>query len=292
MPKIFSVDELREQKFPQVDDLYEAADLVKNVLNDLHQCGEIVSASSYGSLFDPTMTPDIASDLDWIVIFKDLSSLFSRGPFSELLGILKDMNVEFGMKIMEYNDLSRKQVLTDLYLIKRTVHSNLVGVDLQTVVDRYEGKIDNSDLFMFLFSSYTRHLFEQIVITQPPPLTHKQAIHLLQLSVNAFRELYRIMIIVAQDRFDYRAALDFETYVETYTGLVDALVIDSGQAVELFVVEYRQQLLSVVNDLTNFDFRVYENFLFDSLSIVSHATNFVRENIRYFKDNILSTLNR
>lgn len=291
MPEIYPPTVIAQRTYPSVEEITEATETVRDVVSGMHRRGDVVSASSYGSLFDEDKTPVIGSDIDWMIIFSDLHAMLHSSEFKQMLQELSQKRVPFHSPVLSLDSIASNNFMIGsiLHGIRGSTNRVISGEDPVSLFTRYGIQKNDTDMLSHIFASYTRYFFEEAATAGHAVPDNKEVLaKLLEKALNFYKETYRSMIVVALEADDYSKPLTFDMYQELYANDIDANSIDRGADVELFQNDYNALLLSLETSTDHASERQdqYEKFLSDNMDVVQSSALFSQANIQYFRSKI------
>lgn len=287
MTRILTRRELEEKKYPSSEDLKTADNKIRSVLTDLKDKGTIIGSTSYGSFYDRHKRTDIASDIDWMVIFSSLEQMMESEEFADLLVFLNELNVPFYNPIISIENIeSGNHIIAPiLHCIRINTGRVIIGKDPVDIFKENGVTSKNIRIISRLFASYTRYFYEEVTKYPLAKKNDEVLVRLLQLAINFFGETYRTMITLKEDtesRLD--STISYENYAEYYALEIDENIIKMGFEVIAFMIKYKEMINVVLSSRSTKEvLDEYDNFLRRHKYLVDVAARFCRENINHFR---------
>lgn len=291
MPEIYPPEVIAKRTYPSIEALTQAAGVVQDAVSQMHKRGDVVSASSLGSLYDADKTPVIGSDIDWMIIFADLQAMLGSAELKQMLQELTQKKVPFHNPVLSLDSIANNNFMIApiLHGMRRSTKRIITGEDPVNIFEQHGIKKNDHEMISRIFASYTRYFFEEVATALHEISGNKEVLAgLLEKALNFYRETYRSMIVASLDEDDYSKSLTFEVYQELYADTIKADSMSSGTDVETFLADYNAllQTLDASVDAEAERRQQYEQFLSDRAGVVQSSALFSQANIQHFRSTI------
>ena len=288
MPEIYPPEVIAKRTYPSIEELTIATGVVRDAVNDMHKRGDVVSASSLGSLYDADKMPVIGSDIDWMIIFADLQAMLGSEEFKKMMRELAQKRVPFHNPVLSLDSIASNNFMIApiLHGMRRSTKRIVTGEDPVNLFEQHGIKKNDHEMISRIFASYTRYFFEEVATTLHEVSDNKEVLaRLLEKALNFYRETYRSMIVTSLDEDDYSKPLTFEVYQELFADTIKADSMSSGTDVEIFLADYNAllQALDASTDAEAERREQYEQFLSDRAGVVQSSALFSQANIQHFR---------
>lgn len=288
MTKFLTKESVNNNNFPNIESLLKADKKVEEVIKTLVEQDKIIAASSFGSLYNDPINISVTSDLDWIVIFKDLKSITESKELTKLLVYLEENNVPIDIICLweEIVKVGNHTICPILYSIKSSINRKILGKDPLEIFKQNGIEKNKLQIIYNLFSTYTRYYFEDSRLFLKAVNDENTMINLFQKSVNFYSEVYKTMIVSESKLDNYSTLSTFENYEKMFKNKINQEIIIKGKEIEKFIHSYKEIINSVVKEsgieLKNKLLSEYIKFLKSNMKIIILCMEFCQSNIKYF----------
>lgn len=296
MPKIYSPSEITNGDYPANEEsMRKAAAEAHSVVQEAHRKGDIVSASSFGSLYAQETTQfNRTSDVDWLIVFADLERMIGSQEFVRMQAALRDAHVPFGSPVLSMESVRSGNHLIGpiLHGIRTTAHRLIVGEDPVELFHRHGVRKNSREILSHMFASYPRYFFENLCAAAARASHDPQALtDLLQRVTDYCIDTYRSMTVIEEPEDDFSSPITFESYVTKYEKRLPLDALQNGERVVEFIKTYKSTVNRIIDDVSveNDDAErqkivaAYAGFLQSYLSISKDAVLFCQANIDCFR---------
>src|SRR3989344_2380981 len=294
MPKIYSPQEVFRGEFPSgIEQMQEAAAGACQPMRQAHKKGDVVAASSYGSLYNEEGQFNRTSDIDWLIVFESLERMMDSMEYTDMQRLLREARIPFGSTVLSFESVECCNHLIGplLHGIRRSVRRVIVGEDPVELFRRHGTKKNSREILSHMFASYPRYFFESI----PGNVHHAQEdgeilAGLLQRAIDYFIDTYRSMIVLQAHEDDFSTPLSFDTYSALYKEEIPPSSMECGRRVQTFIQLYKERMRDTMSHSAKGDepekedgAAEYGSFLRGYLPIVKDSVLFCQTNIECFR---------
>ncbi|PIV90685.1 hypothetical protein COW46_01700 [Candidatus Gracilibacteria bacterium CG17_big_fil_post_rev_8_21_14_2_50_48_13] len=289
MPTLYYPDQLLRGEIPEIPALHMAPLQISEVLHHMYQAGEIVGATSYGSLFMEGAHLTCASDVDWLVIFTDHRAMLECTPWRALLESLDRMHVGFhGPVLTKAMVESGNHTLSSLlHGIRRSSKRLITGHDPLLMFEEAGAKQNAVLPTLQLFGSFPRFFFESYAYRHDRVMTAKVLVDLFNDAVSMWKDVLSAQLVRLVPP-DATIPVIWSVYEQLYKAKISPEAMAAGARIEAFLSMYvltmREYDLLRRKGTAMEDFALdYQVFLEESRHILFDAAQFVEANILQFR---------
>lgn len=273
--------------------MQDAASTSARLLQQAHHKGDVVAASSYGSLYNGNGQFNRTSDIDWLIVFESLERMLDSTEYTQMQRILQVAHIPFGSPALSLENVKCGNHLIGplLHGVKQSVFRVVIGDDPIELFRSHGIKKNSREILSRMFGSYPRYFYEGIPANLQDARDDDEVLtSLLQRSVDYFIDTYRSMIVMNAHEEDYSVPLDFATYEGLYEGTIPPSAMECGKRIHSFIRKYKaliQETMLKVEQGGEADRQeeasMYASALFGYLSAVKDAVLFCQANIECFR---------
>ena len=289
MPVLYTPNQLLHGEVPAVSTIRGLPFLIQDALEAMFQAGEIVGATSFGSLFVPDAPITCASDIDWLIIFSETRHMLESQHWRVLQGELRRRHVQFytASLAMEHVRTGNHTLCSLLHGVKQADHRLVTGEDPLAVL-RVHGATQNSvERTLQLFSSFTRFFFESYTNLYDIHDTYDVAVRLLTEMVSLWKDVLACMIVATLPE-EGTLPVRWSVYEQLYENRVSRDVLAAGACVAKFLDDVRQRMerydqLRHTGEALHPFCEEHAEFLVKSLELIPMAAHFAEVNISAYR---------
>lgn len=243
MPVLYTPKQLLYGKVPVVSTIRNLPFLIQDALEAMLTAGEIVSATSFGSLFVPDTPVSCASDIDWLVIFSETRHMLESQHWRVLQGELRRRHVSFSIPVlaMEHVKTGNHTLCSLLHGIRRAKQRIITGEDPLSILAKYGAKQNSIERTLQLFASFSRFFFESYAHSYNLHATYKETVQLLGEMISVWKDVLACMIVCTIGE-EETLPVQWGIYEELYKRQVPRDVLAAGVRVAKFLEEVRGRM--------------------------------------------------
>lgn len=295
MSKIFSPTEIENDEFPASEGAIQTVAIgAQHLVEQAYIQGDIVSASSFGSLYGKNAQPNRTSDVDWLLVFQDLDRMLTSKNFAEMQLALRDTHVPFNSPALSMESVASGNHLIGpiLHGVRQAAHRIIVGEDPVDLFYRHGIRKNSREILSRMFATYPRHLFEKVSAGYAlAEKSNQTLLEILQSATDYFIDTYRSMIVADEPEDDFSSPVTFDVYSAKYQSKIPTEAFECGERVNQFIEEYKQTVAGTVTDISQQTdvaerqkiIATYAGFLQSYRSISRDALLFCQANIDCFQ---------
>lgn len=298
MPTLYLPEQLLLGDVPEIPALMTAPVHIAQTLARMHQEGEIVGATSYGSLFLEGARITCASDVDWLVVFADHDAMLRSRYWRGLCQFLGDMHVGFhGPILTQAMVRSGNHSLSSLlHGVRRATRRIITGEDPLELFARAGTWQNDVASSLQLFGSFPRFFFEQYAYGMEEPMPLARLVDMLSDAVSMWKDVLSVQLVRLIPS-DATIPVGWHVYEQLYHTKISPEALAAGARIEAFVRMYvltmqeYERFREEGTPLDDFveDYRIY---LEESRHIVADAAHFVEANILEYRAAVTRPLSR
>ena len=289
MPILYTPEQLSEEQVPTVSAIRSAPLLIKDALRSMLHAGEILGATSYGSVFQQEAPVTCASDIDWLIIFKDTPTMFHSQRWRTLLLELERENIHFYVPAisLEHIRTGNHTICSLLHGIRQAQKRIITGEDPLHIMERCGASQNAVPQTLQLFASFTRFFFEAYAQVFKLHNTSDEHIRVLNDAISVWKDVMACMIVRCIPP-DQTLPVRWSVYQQLYKDLLPQEVMFAGRRMANFLENVRarmdtyDRLRHTGGDLDAYD-QKHEQFLEESVDIVPAVATFAEANIALYR---------
>lgn len=242
MPVIYTPKILRSKQVPNTRILYASVQLIQETLEVMADEGEIIGASSYGSLFHKSANITCASDIDWLVVFSSTTHMLHSAHWRTLLAELSNRHIHFQVPALSVDHIkSGNHTLSSLLHGVRYSERRLITKHDPIDIFAQHGWRQNSVLTTLqLLSSFTRFFFEAYAYDFNS-YHQAQKYDLLSQAVSIWKDIISSMVVACIPS-DMTVEASWQKYALMYSLTFPAAVLENGRRVYYFLEDLRRRM--------------------------------------------------
>lgn len=289
MPILYTPKQLLHGEVPTVSTIRGLPFLIQDALEAMLNAGEIVGATSFGSLFVPEAPVTCASDIDWFIIFSETRHMLESQHWRVLQGELSRRHVQFytASLAMEHVRTGNHTLCSLLHGVKQADQRLITGKDPLEIVRMHGGTQNSVERTLQLFSSFTRFFFENYVNLYDLHNTYDGAVRLLTEMVSLWKDIIASMIVATLPE-DGALPVRWSVYEQLYAHRFSRDVLAGGACVAKFLEDVRERM-ERYDQLRNSGAALqpfceeHAAFLAKSLELIPMAAHFAEVNISMYR---------
>lgn len=293
MPVIYTPEQLRKKTIPNIQALHAAPLLIKDALEAMLQAGDIIGATSYGSLFQENAVISCASDVDWLLIFSSTEAMQRSTLWRVLQQELHRQSIHFYVPALALANIrsGNHTLCSLLHGIRRTPRRLVTGTDPVEIFARYGAYQDSPLTTLQLFASFTRFFFEKYAHVYDRDLSSAAIAELLNDAISIWKDVLACMLVRCIPRHE-TVAVSWDIYEQLYRDQIPRASMEAGATVASFIQEVRETMLVYdrlrCEDQPLDDFiEDYRVFLDESRNVITAAALFAEANIALYRETVV-----
>lgn len=293
MTRIFTPEELIQSHFPEsVEKIRNSGHEVNRILEISQSKGDIIGATSYGSLYGQNTSLTRTSDIDWLIVFQSIEAIFSSEELKHIIRVLNTAHIGFSSPVLSLESIeSNTHLIGPIQMgIRNNIHRVIIGRDPIDILAEKQVHPNNIRIIDSMFSSYPRYFYESI-FTQLSNVKDVESLAvMMQKAVDYFTDMYRTMIVLGPVDGTSSPILSYGMYKINYSQKIGEKALAAGEHLHSFINQYKSLVEDVMSELLLEESAKkkqelvdqYKVFLIENVKILINAIIFCQKNIEYF----------
>lgn len=243
MPVLFTSQQLLDQQVPHVVTMREAIPYIQECFQAMVKKGEVIGASSYGSFFQDSRRQTCASDIDWIVIFRDPYAMLYSKTWRELTCFLEQKNIHFHIPALSLDQvrIGNHTICSLLHGIRSSSLRCITGIDPLKIFEDFGSFPNTFATTLQLFGSFPRFFFEEYAHTFSENLDEATLVSLLSQAVSVWKDILSTLL-VADLPHGETTVISWTAFEKSFAAEFPSKSMSLGREVAVFLAEYEETI--------------------------------------------------